>query len=104
MARFESLLNNAPLYLITALLGALIAFVALYATTRISISISILQMEQVRDEGEARRSTDLALTKAIRELTNELRRHPEISPSVTLALFAAPECRKRGCEHSTPSA
>ena len=67
------------------------------ALTGTSFRLVVLQMQQV----EELRSADLALAdehrsklaEAMSELAKELRRRPEVSSSVTFALFAAPKNR-----------
>jgi hypothetical protein len=49
-----------------------------------SARIAMLQMRQVEEKS----LNDLALAKAVSDLTEELRRRPDASSSVTLALFA----------------
>jgi hypothetical protein len=70
---------------VAAVAAAILAFEAIMIT-RSSMAMALLQMMQA----EEHRSTDLALTEAMRELAKELRRRPKVSSSVTFALFAAP--------------
>lgn len=71
---------------------ALILASGAYVVAANSMQLVVLQMKQAEED----RSTDFALAEAMRDLAHELRRRPEVSSSVTLALFAAPETRKPG--------
>jgi hypothetical protein len=55
-----------------------------------SARIAMLQMRQAEEHRSADRATDLGLAEAMSEIAKELRRRPEVSSSVTFALFAAP--------------
>ena len=77
-------------------LGILLAAGAAYGGL-VSLRIGLFQIQQA----EERVSTDVALGKTMREMTNamgeltkELRRRPEVSSSVTLALFAVGDGNK----------
>ena len=66
-----------------ALVSIFIAFQAV-VISQTGVRIARLQMQQAKEH----RSTDLALANAITELTQELRRRPDVSSSVvTLSLF-----------------
>jgi hypothetical protein len=65
--------------------ATVITFGAFYLAVN-SMKIGLLQMEQADEHYSA----DKMLTDAIGELTNELRRRPQISSPVTFSLFGSP--------------
>jgi hypothetical protein len=83
-----SIFTFIPLAMLDAavvVVATVITFGAFYLAVD-SMKIGLLQMEQADEHYSA----DKMLTDAIDELTNELRRRPQISSPVTFSLFGSP--------------
>jgi hypothetical protein len=78
---------NPVFEILVAIITLSAAAIAVYIA-RTGTYLAVLQMRQAEEYRRSADATDLALANVIGELTKELRRRPDISPSVvTFSLF-----------------